>query len=76
MKILTFDIEDWFHIIQKYPDNILERWSNYEVRIHNGMDRIFKILDDNNLKATFFILGYIARKHPEIVKRIHDLGYK
>ena len=48
MKILTFDIEDWFHIIQKYPDNILERWSNYEVRIHNGMDRIFKILDDNN----------------------------
>lgn len=76
MKILTFDIEDWFHIIQKYPDNILERWSNYEVRIHNGMDRIFKILDDNNLKATFFILGYIARKHPEIVKQIHDLGYE
>ena len=76
MKILTFDIEDWFHIIQKYPDNILERWSNYEVRIHNGMDRIFKILDENNLKATFFILGYIARKHPEIVKRIHELGHE
>ncbi len=76
MNILTFDIEDWFHIIQKYPDNILERWSNYEVRIHNGMDRIFKILDENNVKATFFILGYIARKHPEVVKRIHDLGYE
>ena len=76
MRILTFDIEDWFHIIQKYPDDILDRWSNYEVRIHNGMDRIFKILDENNIKATFFILGYIARKHPEIVKRINDLGYE
>ena len=76
MKILTFDIEDWFHIIQKYPNDILERWDNYEVRIHNGMDRIFKILDENNIKATFFILGYIAKKHPEIVKRIHDLGYE
>ena len=76
MKILTFDIEDWFHIIQKYPDNILEKWDNYEVRIHNGMDRIFKVLDDNDIKATFFIVGYIARKHPEIVKRIHDLGYE
>jgi polysaccharide deacetylase family protein (PEP-CTERM system associated) len=76
MRILTFDIEDWFHIIQKYPDDILNRWNNYEVRIHNGMDRIFKILDDNNIKATFFILGYIARKHPEIVKRIHELGYE
>ena len=76
MRILTFDIEDWFHIIQKYPDDILSRWSNYEVRIHNGMDRIFKILNDNNIKATFFILGYIARKHPEVVKRIHELGYE
>ena len=76
MKILTFDIEDWFHILFKYPDDILDKWSNYEIRIHNGMDRIFKILDDNDIKATFFIVGYIVRKHPEIVKRIHDLGYE
>ncbi len=76
MKILTFDIEDWFHIIQKYPDNILERWDNYEVRIHNGMDRIFQLLCDNNIKATFFVVGYIARKHPEIIKKIHDLGFE
>ena len=76
MRILTFDIVDWFHIIEPSADNTLERWSNYEVRIHNGMDRIFKILDEKNIKATFFILGYIAKKHPEIVKRIHDLGYE
>ena len=41
-------------------DNILEKWDNYEVRIHNGMDRIFKVLDDNDIKATFFIVGYIG----------------
>ena len=76
MRILTFDIEDWFHILQEYPDDILDKWSNYEVRIHKGMDRIFKVLDENDIKATFFIVGYIARKHPEIVKRIHDLGYE
>ena len=76
IRILTFDIVDWFHIISPSADNTPERWSNYEVRIHNGMDRIFKILDENNIKATFFILGYIAKKHPEIVKRIHDLGYE
>ena len=76
IRILTFDIVDWFHIIFPSADNTPERWSNYEVRIHNGMDRIFKILDENNIKATFFILGYIAKKHPEIVKRIHDLGYE
>ena len=76
MRVLTFDIEDWFHILQKYPDDILDKWNNYEVRIHKGMDKIFKILDENDIKATFFIVGYIARKHPEIVKRIHDLGYE
>ena len=76
MKILTFDIEDWFHILHKYPDDILDRWDNYEVRIHNGMDRIFKILLDNDIKATFFVLGYIARKHPEIIKKIHTLGFE
>ena len=76
MKILTFDIEDWFHILHKYPDDILDRWNNYEVRIHKGMDRIFKVLLDNNIKATFFVLGYIARKHPEIIKKIHTLGFE
>jgi len=76
MKILTFDIEDWFHILHKYPDDILDRWENYEVRIHNGMDRIFKVLLDNDIKATFFVLGYIARKHPEIIKKIHTLGFE
>jgi len=76
MKILTFDIEDWFHILHKYPDNILDKWGSYEVRIHNNMDKIFQILSDNDVKATFFVIGYIARKHPEIIKRIHELGYE
>ena len=76
MRVLTFDIEDWFHILQEYPNDILDKWDNYEVRIHKGMDRIFKVLDDNDIRATFFIVGYIARKHPEVIKRIHDLGYE
>ena len=76
MKVLTFDIEDWFHILHKYPDDILDRWDNYEVRIHKGMDKIFRVLLDNNIKATFFVVGYIVRKHPEIIKRIDELGFE
>ena len=76
INILTFDIEDWFHILHDYPDNILEKWNNYEVRIYNAMDKIFKLLLDNNIKATFFSLGYIARKHPEIIRKIDELGFE
>ena len=64
MKILTFDIEDWFHIIRKYPEDILDKWGNYEVRIHRGMDKIFQVLSDNDVKATFFVVGYIALGKP------------
>jgi hypothetical protein len=60
MKILTFDIEDWFHIIHKYPEDILDKWDNYEVRIHKGMDKIFQVLSDHDVKATFFVVGYIC----------------
>ena len=42
--LTTFDIEDWFHILHKYPDNILDKWGEYEVRIHKGMDKIFQLL--------------------------------
>ena len=76
MRIITFNVVDWFQILQHNTDNFLDRWRNYEVRIHSGIDRIFKILEDNNIKATFFISGYIAQKHPEIVRNIHNLGYE
>ena len=76
MNILTFDIEDWYHILHKYPNDILEKWKMYEDRVHIGTDKILEALLENNVKATFFALGYIAEKHPEIIKKIHDHGFE
>lgn len=76
MNILTFDIEDWYHILHKYPSDILEKWSSYEDRVHVGTEKILEVLLENNVKATFFVLGYIAEKHPEIIKKIHDYGFE
>ena len=76
MNILTFDIEDWYHILHKYPSDILEKWNSYEDRVHVGTDKILEVLLQNNVKATFFVLGYIAEKHPEIIKKIHDYGFE
>ena len=55
MNILTFDIEDWYHILHKYPSDILEKWSSYEDRVHIGTDKILEVLLENNVKATFFV---------------------
>ena len=76
MNILTFDIEEWFHILDNESTKTEKEWHNYESRIHKNMDRIFELLDRNNQKATFFCLGWIAEKYPEIIKKIDRAGYE
>ena len=72
MKILTFDVEEWFHLLDNDSTRSEEQWKNYEIRIHENMERIFRILDDTNTKATFFIIGWVAKTYPELVKKIAD----
>jgi polysaccharide deacetylase family protein (PEP-CTERM system associated) len=75
MHILTFDIEEWFHILDNESTKSKKEWVKYPCRIYENMDRIFNILDKHNQKATFFVLGWIAQQYPEIIKRISDNGY-
>lgn len=72
MKILTFDIEEWFHVLDNDSTRSEKQWKGYEVRIHENMDRIFRILDDTHTKATFFVIGWIAKTYPEVVRRIAE----
>lgn len=72
MNILTFDVEEWFHLLAHSSTKSADQWTKYEVRIHENMDRIFNILDETNTKATFFVIGWIAKTYPEVVKRIAE----
>jgi len=72
MNILTFDIEDWYNCDFITTDF---NWDKYEVRIYEGIERILQELDKRNLKATFFCLGWIAEKHPDVVRNIHSHGH-
>ena len=76
MNILTFDIEEWFHILDNESTKTEKQWGNFESRLEYNMDKIFKLLDENRQDATFFCLGWVARKHPHIIKKIDELGYE
>ena len=76
MNILTFDIEDWFHILDNDSTKTVKEWGNYEIRSHKNMERIIYLLEKHNIKATFFCLGWIAKQYPEIIKSIDKLGYE
>ena len=72
MNILTFDIEDWYNcdlVTSNY------NWDKYEVRIYEGVERILRELEKRELKATFFCLGWIAEKHPDVIRRLHAQGH-
>ena len=76
MNILTFDIEDWFHLLDHSATKSEAEWINFTPRIHQNLDRILSILERTNTNATFFVLGWIAEKYPEIVKQLTCLGYE
>lgn len=72
MNILTFDIEEWFHLLDFDATRTEDKWGKYEIRIHENMERIFRILEETDTKATFFVLGWIAKRYPEVVKKIAE----
>lgn len=72
MNILTFDIEEWFHLLDFDATRTEADWGKYEIRIYENVERIFHILDDTNTKATFFIIGWVAKTYPDLVKRIAE----
>lgn len=76
MKILTFDVEDWFHILDFSKTETEKEWIRYESRLRSNMEKIFDLLVNTGQKAAFFVLGWIARKYPDIIREISELGYE
>ena len=69
---LTIDFEDWYQGIEiPYSD-----WDKFEDRIEYAGDKLLGILDDAGVHATFFMLGYVAEKHPTMVERIQAAGHE
>ena len=73
MRILTFDIEDWYCHDCESGD---KAWASKEVRIYEGVDRILDSLAKRNQKATFFVLGWLAENHPQAIRKIADAGHQ
>lgn len=75
MNVLTFDIEDWFHLLDVPSLENFEEWDDFEKRIHIGLSEILRLLRKYDVKAIFFIIGWVADKYPDIVKLINDEGH-
>jgi polysaccharide deacetylase family protein (PEP-CTERM system associated) len=74
--MLSFDVEDWFHV-ERFRDVIpRDTWDTREPRVEAAVDRLLALLAERGARATFFVLGWVAMRCPALVRRIAAAGHE
>ena len=73
---LSIDVEDWFHTDNMRGVIGRDEWEGCELRVERNTMRMLEIIDACNARATFFILGWVAEKLPDLVRTIAAAGHE
>lgn len=74
--ILTIDVEEWFHGHNYRLTVPPEIWERQDRRVEANTDRVLELLERYGVRATFFVLGWTAARHPDLVRRIVAAGHE
>jgi polysaccharide deacetylase family protein (PEP-CTERM system associated) len=75
LNALTIDLEDWYQGLTSTGRRV-DDWPSYEDRVVESTERLLDILARAKVKATFFVLGYVADQFPELVCRVANAGHE
>ena len=73
---LSIDVEDWFHTDCLKGVIAREAWERCELRVERNTMRMMEILEARKARATFFVLGWVAEKCPDLVRAIAAAGHE
>jgi polysaccharide deacetylase family protein (PEP-CTERM system associated) len=73
---LSFDVEEHFQVSAFWSEARRCQWDQLESRVESNTKRITDILAQNNTRATFFVLGWVAERHPSLVKDLASEGHE
>jgi polysaccharide deacetylase family protein (PEP-CTERM system associated) len=73
---MTIDVEDYFQVSAFAPHIPRNQWDALPCRVERNIDRILAMLEERNAHATFFTLGWIAERYPDMVRRIVAGGHE
>ncbi len=76
VNILTVDLEDWFHILEFDGGPTRDGWHRLESRVEGNADRLLELFADAGVRATFFCVGWVAERHPALIRRIAEAGHE
>lgn len=75
---MTVDVEDYFQVSAFEPYIAKEQWDTLPCRVERNTHKILDLLEERSIKATFFTLGWVAERYPDLIKRIvldgHELA--
>jgi polysaccharide deacetylase family protein (PEP-CTERM system associated) len=72
----TVDVEDYYQV-SAFEDRVSRSdWDKLESRVVASTDRMLSLLDDVEVRGTFYILGWVADRHPQLVRRIAEAGHE
>ena len=74
-NFLTIDVEDYFQVSAFESIVGRDNWPDFPQRVEKNTERILRILEENNVHATFFVLGWTAQKFPNLIKKIQGHGH-
>lgn len=76
VNALTIDVEDYYHV--SAFDGVVSRdqWDQLPSRVVDNTSRLLDLLAEHEVRATFFVLGWVAERHPALVRRIAALGHE
>lgn len=73
---LSVDVEDWFQVGAFETVIARDAWETLPRRVEANTDRVLALFEKAGVKATFFTLGWIAERHPALIRRIADAGHE
>ena len=73
---LSVDVEDWFQV--GAFENVIARgeWDSIKTRVEDNVYRVIDLFAEADVSATFFTLGWVAKRHPNMIRRIADAGHE
>lgn len=76
LNAFTVDVEDYFQV-SGFADRVRpETWDTFESRVVANTHRLLRLLDRRSVRGTFFVLGWVADRFPELVRDIHKSGHE
>lgn len=76
VNAMTIDVEDWFHILEVEDAPSIAEWSKLPSCVGRNVDRLLHLLEETDTRATCFVLGWVAERYPDLVRRIAEAGHE